>query len=562
MNTINHAQMLHLVEAPGKRFVSLYMPTYPVGRESPQNPVRFKSLLHAAGSQLSDCGMPDREIKSFLAPAAELLDRSTFWDALSRGMAILISAGELHVWHLPLAVEELCLVGKRFHLTPLIAWLHDDMPYYVLSVSQHRVRLLHGTRYTLDELKVPDLPASGIEDLHYDVREGFFQTHSGQPQLRGKESIVFTGQGGEADVAHTEIASLFRLIDSAVSKHLHGRLEPLVFAGVDYLFPIYRQHNHYPHLLTAYVPGNPDLLSPAALREKAWPLVEESLHARRQAAVARYWDVVQQDRASNHVPDIVRAAHLGAIDTLFICPTVRVMGAFDPAAMRVRYDEQPRPDSEDLVNLAACDRFEKSRPRHHHRFRRYSRRRTDGGRVPLHVSTRARSKCRSNGKIKNLRNAIQHIHCERTITMSVNKICIRNVDTASPGETVDVIAQRMHQRAVGTLVVVSSESEPIGIVTDRDLVERVLAKGMSPVETNVRDVMTPGPKTVFEETPIETALALMRSGGFRRLPVVDRNYQLVGLITLDDILMLLAEEFTQVGRLLEKESPRCVVTGA
>ena len=129
--------------------------------------------------------------------------------------------------------------------------------------------------------------------------------------------------------------------------------------------------------------------------------------------------------------------------------------------------------------------------------------------------------------------------------MSVNKICIRHVDTASPGETVDVIAQRMHQRAVGTLVVVSSESEPIGIV-----------------ETNVRDVMTPGPRTVFEETPIETALALMRSGGFRRLPVVDRDYQLVGLITLDDILMLLAEEFTQVGRLLEKESQHCVVTGA
>jgi hypothetical protein len=86
-----------------------------------------------------------------------------------------------------------------------------------------------------------------------------------------------------------------------------------------------------------------------------WPLVEESLHARRHAAVAGYWNVVQQDRASNHVPDIVRAAHLGAIDTLFICPTVRVMGAFDPAAMRVRYDEQPQPDSEDLVNLAACD---------------------------------------------------------------------------------------------------------------------------------------------------------------------------------------------------------------
>jgi CBS domain-containing protein len=68
--------------------------------------------------------------------------------------------------------------------------------------------------------------------------------------------------------------------------------------------------------------------------------------------------------------------------------------------------------------------------------------------------------------------------------------------------------------------------------------------------------MTPEPKTVSEETPIESALSLMRSGGFRRLPVVDQNGKLVGLVTLDDILMLLAEEFTDVGRLLARETPR------
>src|SRR5262245_28961225 len=134
--------------------------------------------------------------------------------------------------------------------------------------------------------------------------------------------------------------------------------------------------------------------------------------------------------------------------------------------------------------------------------------------------------------------------------MSVGRLCVREVDTARPDESVAVIAERMHQRAVGTLVVINARNQVIGIVTDRDLVSRVLAKGRNAAEMSVRDVMTIGPKTVCEWTQIESALLTMRTGKFRRIPVVDHTNKLVGLITLDDVLMLLAEEFSQIGRLL------------
>jgi CBS domain-containing protein len=143
--------------------------------------------------------------------------------------------------------------------------------------------------------------------------------------------------------------------------------------------------------------------------------------------------------------------------------------------------------------------------------------------------------------------------------MSVGRICVREVDTAQPEESVAVAAQRMHQRAVGTLVVVNDASQVVGIVTDRDLVSRVLAKGLNPQETALRDVMTIAPKTVLEATPIETALLTMRVGRFRRLPVVGRANELLGLVSLDDVLMHLAEEVTQIGRLLKRETPRAVV---
>ena len=144
--------------------------------------------------------------------------------------------------------------------------------------------------------------------------------------------------------------------------------------------------------------------------------------------------------------------------------------------------------------------------------------------------------------------------------MSVGRICVREVDTASPGETVYAIARRMHQRGVGCLVVVDDGTDVIGIVTDRDLVARVLAKGLDPMQTKVCDIMSRDPKWISEESPIESALALMRSGSFRRLPVIDRSRKLVGVVSLDDVLMLLAEEFIQVGNVLQRETPRSVVT--
>lgn len=145
--------------------------------------------------------------------------------------------------------------------------------------------------------------------------------------------------------------------------------------------------------------------------------------------------------------------------------------------------------------------------------------------------------------------------------MSAGRICVHEVDLAKPDESVQVAAARMHSRKVGTLVVLDGERRPIGIVTDRDLAVKVLAEGRDPFATNVRDVMSGGLRTVEEETAIEEALSVMREGPFRRLPVVDEEGRLAGLLSLDDILDLLREEFDQIGDLLKREGPGSLSDG-
>ncbi|QDT28561.1 Hypoxic response protein 1 [Gimesia panareensis] len=139
--------------------------------------------------------------------------------------------------------------------------------------------------------------------------------------------------------------------------------------------------------------------------------------------------------------------------------------------------------------------------------------------------------------------------------MTAGRICTREVDLVDENESVQVAAERMNSRNVGTLIVLDEESHPIGMITDRDLALRVVGKGRDAIETTVESVMTRFPFNVNEETSIEDALTKMRSGGFRRLPVVDQDGKLAGVLTLDDILELLCEEFTEIGKIIRKESP-------
>jgi CBS domain-containing protein len=139
--------------------------------------------------------------------------------------------------------------------------------------------------------------------------------------------------------------------------------------------------------------------------------------------------------------------------------------------------------------------------------------------------------------------------------MCVSNILVKNVDLAKGEEPAWIAAERMHQRAVGTLVVVNELQQPVGILTDRDLVERVLASGLDARDTTVAEAMTKEPVTISESASLECALAAMRSGKFRRLPVVNGEGKLCGMVSVDDVLMQIARELSLVGDLLKEETP-------
>jgi CBS domain-containing protein len=125
--------------------------------------------------------------------------------------------------------------------------------------------------------------------------------------------------------------------------------------------------------------------------------------------------------------------------------------------------------------------------------------------------------------------------------------------TTAEDDTVEAAAAAMRDRRVGCLVV-TREGHPVGIVTDRDLVVRVLAEGLDPRGLRIRDVVTYDPITVALHEGIETAAERMRKHGVRRLPIVDHQGVAVGIVTADDLLVLLGGEIGALSRAIDSES--------
>lgn len=100
----------------------------------------------------------------------------------------------------------------------------------------------------------------------------------------------------------------------------------------------------------------------------------------------------------------------------------------------------------------------------------------------------------------------------------------------------------MRAERVGCLLVVDAAGALVGILTERDLVERVLAAGL-PLARPVADAMTPDPVTVQPKDPIRTALRRMEEGRYRHLPVVDPAGRPVGVLSIKRVVRYLVEHF-------------------
>jgi hypothetical protein len=356
MSLLTKEDLKALSQQQDESLVSIYLSTRLAGPETRENPIRFKNLLAAAETKLGERGIRAPEARAMLDPAQQLVDDYDFWQHQSTGLALFISSNFFRTYRLPLDFEELVLVGPRFHLKPLVPLLSGDGRYYLLALSQNEIRLFQGTRHTFEEVMLmEDVPHSLAEALWYEDPEKQQQFHTatatpGQPG--GGRPAMFHGHGVGTDDDTAMIRQYFQELDRGLADLLGNEPVPLVLAGVEYLFPIYREANSYPHLLNEGVAGNPEHMSRDELHRQAWQLIRPHFDQARQEAWSRYHHLLDTGQSSQDVKMIVPAAYYAQVDTLFVAIGQHRWGRFDPDENQLVLNNDPAPQDEDLLNRA------------------------------------------------------------------------------------------------------------------------------------------------------------------------------------------------------------------
>lgn len=337
--------------------VSIFIPTHRSGFNNNKiDNLTFKNAIGKARIELEKSGMIPNESHGFLQPAYELLEDDNFWSQLSDGLAVFISRDRFEYYELPISFNTFVYVGQSFYLRPLLPMFAGDGRFFLLALSQNKVRFFEGSRYSITPVKIRDVVPMNMEEaLIFEDHEANLQGRTDQVKYG---STLYHGHGLNEEDKKVQIEKYFRSIDNGLMEFLYDENAPMLIAAVDYLVPIYREVTNYPNVMDFHLKGNPDDDSPLLLHEKSWTLMRPYFAERQQKAVELFEQAKSFSTGSTSIEDVVPAAINGRIDTLFVNKDqYNVWGFYDMAENKVALQSERKRYSSCMLDKAAVQTF-------------------------------------------------------------------------------------------------------------------------------------------------------------------------------------------------------------
>lgn len=355
MDIFTKEDLAMLVDNQGGRCVSLYIPTHRTGSEAQKNQIRFKNALRKAEEMWERKAGNGGAAAEVFKPARQLLEDTPFWSYQGDGLSFFLTPAFFRAYRLPLYFDEIVVLTDRFHLKPLLPLVSRDLRFYVLALSLKKVRLIECNQQQAREIELEEIPGGIDTALRYDEVEKQLQYHTRTRGRAGgdKRRAMFHGQGAGTDDAVNNVLRYFQQVDRGVREVVAGRNIPMILAGLEYLPPIYREANNYPHLADEEVTGNTDPMRGDELCRRAWEVMEPRFSEARSEAVERYRQLAETDDASGDLREIVPAAYHGRVDTLFVATGVQQWGTYDPDTDTVDLHQRETDGDGDLLDFAA-----------------------------------------------------------------------------------------------------------------------------------------------------------------------------------------------------------------
>ncbi len=358
MRLLDFNQIEEIINHRQKHSVSLFMPVFKADQRIRQNHIRLKNLIAEAEKELQKQGYRDGALTESMATLRDESSHDNFWLDQMNGVAFFLSPGKALMCRLPEQPEEQAVVRDEFYIKPLIPMITQDRLYYVLGLGQKNISLKKCTRYSVTPIELKNIPTSIEDVLKYDDPEKSMQFHTGAGGS-GKRPAMFHGQGTGSDALRhkKDIKRFFQLLDNELNekgyyKRIREQNAPLILAGIEELIPLFAEVTHYPLLTKKHIDKNPEDMDDKELLSESWDIIADSIETEKQQALDTFHELLNAQKASIDIEEIIKSAAAKRIDTLLVDPSAHIWGTYkeDKHAVTVHSDKT---DSDiDLVHFS------------------------------------------------------------------------------------------------------------------------------------------------------------------------------------------------------------------
>jgi release factor family 3 len=335
--------------------ITIYTPTETAPNTTQLEFRRLKSAIQRVDQELRQLNVPESRIREFTGPMQSIDSEGASWGGESGTLVIFRSPDVFRVFQVAGKVDETVVVGDSFYVFPLIhALQRASQIFYLLALSQNRVRLLRCTDRSSEEVDFPpNTPRSLQEWLNTRMPNAAPERGEGGVREANEPIGSFTSTQ-DRDNKDEHVANFFRVIEKVVFDKLRDERYPLVLCGVDHMRAMYKSisqtgGSNYRLLLDEGVSGSPESLKGPEMHARALKAAQEFFSRPARKALELWHKVAGTERALAKLPEIVKAAYEGRIAHLFAAADARTMGAFD----RDRMEMVSQGRQQDVVNASA-----------------------------------------------------------------------------------------------------------------------------------------------------------------------------------------------------------------
>jgi hypothetical protein len=347
MDSLDRDYAAGIFNNPEPPCLSLYQPTHRVHPDNEQDPIRFRNLVKELEHSLRR-DYSSRDIRHLIEPFHKLADDRAFWNSTLTGLAALGAPGFFRAYRLRRAVPELAIVADRFHLKPLLRILQSADDYQLLGVSQEKISFFEGNRDALDEVELdPIVPRSPADVPGGEAKEFHLSAWTSSPRSPG----LRYSEGSKSDLVENDATRFFRAVDRAIlERYSRPSRLPLLLAALPENQSLFRRISHNPFLVSEPINFYPGDLSPDALCEQAWEVLQPHYLARLAGLTEIFGAAKPRGLSSDNLEQIARSAVAARVATLLVEADRQIPGRFDTITGEIQFEELAKPNVDDVLD--------------------------------------------------------------------------------------------------------------------------------------------------------------------------------------------------------------------